>query len=454
MTTLLASRTMPHDADLELAVLGALMHAPDLTDEIRAVLAPEDYYVPAHQVLARRLYALAGGRRAESIHLLRDDLARSGDLDRIGGEDTLLDALRAGQTHWLATEHADAVRRKAVLRRLIEAAARIMDDAYADRDDDAAGVAARAEASILAASEGRSVKRAVEWREALAEAMGRVHGRREGRADWRTSGLGELDDMLGGLGGGRLIVLAARPGMGKTALAMNIAEWVAAKEAVLVASKEMGAAELAERSLASHSGLGLTALRRARYLDGAAMIRLGDAYEVSRHLPIVVDDAAGGTVADVASLARRIKSRSDLPLGLIVVDYIQLLESDPDGKGHRENRQEAVAKISRRLKALARETDVPVLALSQLNRAVEAREDRRPRMADLRESGAIEQDADAVVLIHRPEYYDPNDAPGTAELIVAKNRHGATGTVRAAFVKHLTRFTTLDADDIIDDAAF
>jgi len=443
-------RLPPYDLEAELAVLGALMLAPDLHHEIRSIVSPDDFWRESHQILARRIFAGLDKGRETSLMLLRDDLARSGDLDRVGGQETLLEALRHGETHWLAPAHADIVRRKAILRRLIEAAARIMDDAYSDRDDDARAVAARAETLILAASEGRSATRTVDWREAAAAAMERIDARRSGKAAGRTSGIPELDEMVGGLGGGRLIVAAARPGMGKTALALNIAEWAAARETVFIASKEMGATELAERSLASASGIGVSGLQKARYLDATDMRRLDAGYEAVRGLPIVIDDSAGGTVADVAAHARRIKSRSPLPLGLVVVDYIQLLESDPDGKGSRESRQEAVSRISRRLKTLARELDVPVLALSQLNRAVEAREDRRPRMSDLRESGAIEQDADQVVLIHRPEYYDPNDNPGTAELIVAKNRHGATGTVKVAFVKHLTRFCSLAQDPGLD----
>lgn len=440
-----AHRLPPYSLDAELAVLGALMVAPDVIHDVRAVVEPEDFWRETHRTLARRLYRLAEERRSIDLVVVEEDLRRSGDLDRIGGMDALTAAVERGACHWLAAEHAATVRRKAVLRRLIEAAGKILDDAYADADDERA-VASRAESLILAAAEGIAASRVVEWADAVRGAMDRIAARSRGERAGLSTGLDGLDDLIGGLAPGRLVVLAARPGMGKTAMALGMAEWISLSGAVvLIVSKEMGAAELAERSIASASGIGVARVQRPRTLDWRHMDKLWEAAESISGLPIAIDESSGGSPSDVASVARRMRSRSGL--GLVVVDYIQLLESEPSAKSSRESRQEAVAKISGSLKRLARELDVPVLALSQLNRAVEMREDRRPRMADLRESGAIEQDADQVVLLHRPEYYDPNEAPGEAELIVAKNRHGPTGTVAVAFDKQLTRFHNLYADN-------
>jgi replicative DNA helicase len=208
---------------------------------------------------------------------------------------------------------------------------------------------------------------------------------------------------------------------------------------VLFVSLEMGQLEIGERLLAAHSHVDGYMLRTGKGLVQREMLKLSRSYEALRAAPLFIDDTPARNMIQITANARRLKARHGI--GLVVIDYIQLIDSE-SGDG-RESRQEQIAKISRRLKVLARELGVPVIALSQLNRAVENREDRRPRMADLRESGAIEQDADLVLLLHRPEYYDPNDQPGTAELILAKNRNGATGSVNLAFLRNIMRFSSL-----------
>jgi replicative DNA helicase len=228
--------------------------------------------------------------------------------------------------------------------------------------------------------------------------------------------------------------------MGKTALALNICDHVAVnlKIPVMFVSLEMGHLEIAERLLCARSQVDGHKLRTGKGLAYPQMKELSRAYsELCSGGQIFIDDTPARTMLQITASARRLKRRKQI--GLIVVDYIQLTDTEDS----RDSRQEQIAKISRRLKTLARELEVPVIALSQLNRAVENREDKRPRMADLRESGAIEQDADIVLLLHRPEYYDANDQPGIAELIVAKNRNGPTESVRLTFLKHLTRFENL-----------
>jgi replicative DNA helicase len=262
------------------------------------------------------------------------------------------------------------------------------------------------------------------------------------RADERhpVTGVGtsyyELDDLTAGLQPSQLVILAARPSMGKTALALNIAEQVAVETqvGVLVVSLEMSQLELAERLLCARSKVDGSKLRTGQGLGTREMTQLGRAYDQLRGAPLFIDDTPARNMLQITANARRLKLRANL--GLIVVDYIQLIDAEYGG----DSRQEQIAKISRRLKMMARELHVPVVALSQLNRGVENREDRRPRMADLRESGAIEQDADMVLLLHRPDYYDPNDQPGVAEVIVAKNRSGRTDTAKLVFLKNLTLF--------------
>ena len=256
-----------------------------------------------------------------------------------------------------------------------------------------------------------------------------------------STGYFELDELTAGFQPSQLIILAARPSMGKTALALNICENIASqsRKGVLFVSLEMGEFELAERLLSARAKINGHDLRTGKGLGTREMNLLADAIGKLHNSPFFIDSTPTRTMLQITATARRLKRRESLDL--IVVDYIQLIDSDES----RDSRQEQIAKISRRLKTLARELKVPVIALSQLNRNVENREDRRPRMADLRESGAIEQDADLVLLLHRPEYYDPNDQPGMAELQIAKNRNGATGTVKLTFLKNFTRFENFSA---------
>ncbi len=256
---------------------------------------------------------------------------------------------------------------------------------------------------------------------------------------WRRV-LIDLDDITGGFHPGQLIVLAARPSMGKTAMALNICDHAAInlKIPVLFTSLEMGQLEIAERLLCARSRVDGHKIRTGIGLGMRELTQLTRAYRSSPiDGKIFIDDTPARNMMQISASARRLKRRNEI--GLIMVDYIQLIDSEET----RDSRQEQIAKISRRLKTLARDLEVPVIALSQLNRAVENREDKKPRMADLRESGAIEQDADIVLLLHRPEYYDANDQPGIAELIVAKNRNGATNTIKLTFLKNLTRFENL-----------
>jgi replicative DNA helicase len=264
------------------------------------------------------------------------------------------------------------------------------------------------------------------------------------------TGMIDFDGLAGGLPEGSLAILAGRPSMGKTAFALNILEnAVRSEKGVLCVSLEMGDREVMGRLLVSAS-----CVSGHKVLQGtpsaAEICRLGAAYDwyAQRDHLLELDANPVRTMSTISANARRFASRRSLDL--VIVDYVQLIEPETTG----ESRQEQVSKISRRLKAMARELKVPVLALSQLSRAVEHRDDRRPRMADLRESGALEQDADLVLLLHRPEYYDPADQPGIAELIVAKNRNGRTGTVRLAWRKDVTRFESLSHSEQATPGAF
>ena len=380
--------------------------------------------------------------------------AAAANMTRIGGDEALSQILLSVPHAANAKYHAGIVREKSVSRQVIESANEIIREGYSNSLT-ADALLEGAEKRIFAIAEDKASGETVELRDVVTKAMDRIALRSESNhpVTGLSTGYYELDDMTSGLQGEQLIILAARPSMGKTAFALNICENVAVelKTAVLFVSLEMGNLELTERLLCARSRVDGHKLRSGQNIGTREMAQLGRAYEELRTVPLFIDDTPARNMLQITANARRLKMRHGL--GMIVLDYIQLVDSDSaDG---RESRQEQISKISRRLKTLARELKVPVIALSQLNRGVENREDKRPRMADLRESGAIEQDADMVLLLHRPEYYDANDQPGMAECIIAKNRNGATGTVKLTFLKAIMRFENLAANaDAIDSGAF
>jgi replicative DNA helicase len=344
-----------------------------------------------------------------------------------------------------AKYYAQIVNEKAITRNLISAASEVLTEAYSNSVT-ANKLIEFAETKIFEISNNQASSQTVELRDVITSTMDRVAQRSESRMAVTGVGSGyvDLDEMTGGFQGSQLIILAARPSMGKTAFALNILDNVAInlQKPVLFFSLEMGQNELGERLLAARGRVEGHKLRTGHHLGTKEMAKIGEAYEVLRSAPVFIDDSPSRSVVQIAANARRLHSKND-GLGLVLIDYIQLIEQEDS----RESRQEHIAKVSRRLKTLARELNIPVIALSQLNRGVETREDRRPRMADLRESGAIEQDADIILLLHRPEYYDPNDSPGVAEVIIAKNRSGATGTAKLTFLRNIMRFESLSSTD-------
>jgi len=435
-------RLPPQNLEAEQGVLGSILLDNDTLHEIIPVLKVEDFYRDSHQVVyqaIRDLYDL--GRAVDSI-TLAEELTRRGLYAKVGG-DELLEQIVASVPHAAnAKYYAQQVRQKAVQREIIESCKEVLREGYSNTltSDELLEMAER---RIFGIAEEQTTGETVELREIITAAMDRIALRAEHKhaTTGVSTGFFELDDMVGGFQPTQLIIVAARPSMGKTAFALNFCEHVLLERrtGVLFVSLEMGELELAERLLCSRSRVDGHKLKTGNGLNTTEMRKLGDAYGELQVAPMFIDDTPARNMLQITANARRLKMRQNI--GLIVVDYIQLI----DAENGRDSRQEQIAKISRRLKTLARELQVPVVALSQLNRAVENREDRRPRMADLRESGAIEQDADMVLLLHRPEYYDANDQPGIAEVIVAKNRSGATGTVKLTFLKNITRFENLAA---------
>jgi replicative DNA helicase len=435
--TVAGDRLPPQNLEAELCVLGSVLLDNETLHDVVPLVRPEDFYRDSHQAIYRAIRDLYDLGKAIDAITLVEELNKRAEFEKVGGDDAIRKILEAPPHAANAKYYAQIVRQKAISRELIEGANEILRDGYSNNFS-ADELLQSAERRIFAIAEDQATGETADVKDVLVTAMDRISAKAENRhaVSGVATGFHDLDEITGGFQGTQLVILAARPSMGKTALALNICEHVICelKKSVLFVSLEMGEVELVERLLSSRGRVDGYKIRTGKGLGTQEMAQLGRAYNELHKSPLFIDSTPARNMLQITANARRLKLRQDL--GLIVLDYIQLVDAEES----RDSRQEQIAKISRRLKQLARELNIPVIALSQLNRGVENREDRRPRMADLRESGAIEQDADLVLLLHRPEYYDGNDQPGVAELIIAKNRAGATDTVKFTFLKTLTRF--------------
>lgn len=433
---LLAKGLPPQDLDAERAVLGSILRDNHCLTEVVKLLAADQFYSDKHQKIFHSMVQMFDAGKAIDAFTLGDELARAGVLMEIGGAPALKELYDETITAAYVGQYARIVHDRAMLRSLIHAATEILRDAY-ENAGDAEELLQMTEKKVFAILERRLGRSAAKMHDVLTRAFDRISYRqtRDGSVGGVPTRFHDLDELTDGWQNSELIILAARPSVGKTALALNFIEHavVECKLPSLFVSLEMSELELAERLLCSHARVNGHLLRKNR-LDSEDMQKLIDAGNDLSSAPLFIDDSPGQTMLHISATARRLKLREGLRF--IVVDYLQLIE--PDDK--KVSRNEQIGVISRRLKNLARELNVPVIALSQLNRGVESREGHRPRMADLRESGSIEQDADVVLLLHRDDAYDPQDKPGQAEIIIAKQRNGPVGEVRLSFRKELTRF--------------
>jgi replicative DNA helicase len=438
-------RDRPANVDAERAVLGSILLKPDVCDDVALLIRPEDFSDEAHQLLYRHLLELHDAGKRIDATIVLERLRTKGDLERIGGAAALAEVVEAVPHAAHASHYAHIVRDKAVLRALIEAGTDILRDAY-DAADEPRQLLSRAEERIFSILEKRSSAEAKSIQQVLTDVMIRMDARmkHEHAIGGVETGFGDLDRLCGGLHNSELIILAARPSMGKTALAMNIAEHVAIGlgQAVLFVSLEMACLELADRLLCSAAQVNGNRLRNGTISQEDRRRLVQKSTEIGS-APLFIDDTPGRTLTEIAAVARRLKRKSGL--ALVVIDYLQLIEPD----NPRDPRQEQVARIARRLKTMCRELDLPVLCLAQLNRQAEVSRDNRPRLNHLRESGAIEQDADVVMFVHREEYYQTNDEDrervrGQAEIIVAKQRNGPIGDVKLLWQQDYTRFVNLE----------
>lgn len=446
-------RTPPADHYAEQCVLGGMLLSQDAISDVVEVLRSADFYTPSHQLVYDAVLDLYGkGEPADAV-TVAGEISRRGQLARIGGAPYLHTLVATVPTAANAGYYARIVSERAILRRLVEAGTRIVQMAYAASGDgpplggapvpgEVSEVVDRAQAEVFAVVERRTSEDFVVLEELMAptfEELERIEGHGEGLSGVPT-GFADLDGLTNGLHPGQLIVLAARPAVGKSTLGLDLARAASVSRhrlASVVFSLEMSRSEIAMRLLAAEARVSLQAMRTGRLTqeDWDRLVRrMGEVAEA----PLYIDDSPHLTMTEIRAKARRLKMRRDLRL--IIVDYLQLMSSPR----RVENRQQEVSEISRSLKLLAKELEVPVVAISQLNRASEQRADKRPQLSDLRESGAIEQDADVVILLHREELYEPESPrAGEADFIVAKHRNGPTATITVAFQGHYSRFADM-----------
>jgi replicative DNA helicase len=431
-------RAIPADHEAERAVLGAILLDHNSLYKVEDKVAPDSFDLPRHQTLYRACRGLADKQQAITLITLRNYLEEHGLLEEVGGIGFLSELVDATPTAVHVEHHADLVREKALARSLIRTCERIASDGY-EGATPVRDLVEEAEREVLQVAMGHTRGGFSDVKHELQGAFEYIEKVQSDEVTGVSVGFEDLDHRIGGLQGGDLIVIAARPSMGKTALALNIASNHAQLQGgcVAVFSLEMTKRQLIVRLLMSEGEVDFSRFR-AGVLGDRDMRKLTRAASQIEDQRIFIDDSAVISVSDICARARRLDREEKL--SLVIVDYIQLIQ----GRGREERREQEVADISRSLKLLAKELNVPVIALSQLNRGPETRPNKRPMLADLRESGAIEQDADVVVFIYRDDVYDENSPDaGIAEVIIAKQRNGPIGTVRLQFEGCYTRFNNL-----------
>jgi replicative DNA helicase len=455
----LLDRQPPRSLEAERALIGSLLLLPEACDEVALLVRPDDFYDSGHRAIFGHMLALHEGGRQIDPTLLGQLLKDAGQYENIGGAAFLLELSQEVATAAHAEYYARIVRDKAVLRSLIHASTDIIQESY-ETGVDARAMLSRAEERVFRILDSKGDTQVRVIRDVLHESLARIDARLQHQHSYGglETGLIDFDELTGGLHNSELVILAARPSMGKTALAINIAEHIAIDgpgggKPVLVVSLEMSSLELGDRLLCSRARVNSHRLRNGQLAAEDSRRLIQTAADVSR-APLYIDDSPSRNMTEIAATARRLK-RTPGGLALIVIDYLQLIEPD----NPRDPRQEQVARISRRLKGLARELSVPVLCLAQLNRQVEATRDNRPQLSHLRESGAIEQDADVVAFVHREEFYQSNEedrerVKGQADLLIRKQRNGPIGDIKLTWLHEFTRFENFQQPEYDEFADF
>lgn len=436
----MAERIPPQDIDAEQSVLGAMLLDREAVFRTMEILRPEDFYRESHRIIYEAILKLNETGSPVDLITISDELRRLDKLEQVGGVTYVATLTNLVPTAANVEYYARIVEEKALARALIQITTRVASQSY-EGNESSEKILADAERALMELGGSRDASALTPVFNILPEAFEQIEFayKNQGKINGVPTGFIELDRMTTGLQPGDLIILAARPSAGKTSLGVQIGQQAAIKNQVSVAvfSLEMSKQQLVQRILCSEAMLDQFKVRQGNLAE-EDWAKLTQVAGYVANAPIYIDDTAAMTVREMRAKARRLKAEKGL--GLIVIDYLQLMQ----GNRRTDNRQQEIAEISRALKALAKELNVPVLALSQLSRAVEQRQDKRPIMSDLRESGSLEQDADVVMFIYRDEYYNPDtEKKGIAEIIIAKQRNGPVGSVELGFFKEFTKFVNL-----------
>jgi replicative DNA helicase len=433
-------RTPPHDIAAEQCVLGGMMLSKDAISDVLEVIRPADHYRPAHQLVHETILDLYGrGEPADAVTVAAD-LTKRGDIGKVGGAPYLHTLIASVPTAANAGYYARIVRERAILRRLVEVGTRIVQLGYAG-DGDADELVDRAQAEVYGVTERRVSDDYLPLSEIMPDTLVEIEaiGSRGGTMTGVPTGFADLDALTNGLHAGQMVVIAARPALGKSTLALDLARAASIKHglASVIFSLEMSRNEITMRLLSAEARVALHSMRTGQMSDDD-WTRLARRMSEVANAPLFIDDSPNMSMMEIRAKCRRLKQQHDLKL--VIIDYLQLMSSPK----RVENRQQEVSELSRSLKLLAKELNVPVIAVAQLNRGPEQRTDKRPMLSDLRESGSIEQDADMVILLHREDAYE-RESPraGEADFIVAKHRNGPTTTVTVAFQGHYSRFVDM-----------
>ena len=439
---MIEQRIPPQSVEAEQAVLGALLIEADAVTTVSEILQPDDLYRKSHQLIFEAILRVSESGEPVDLITVTAHLQNQGQIDEIGGVVYLANLANSVPTAANVDHYATIVKEKSIMRRLINTATKIATTGY-EGGLEVSEMIDEAEKRILEISQAGSVNKGfTPIKDVLLNTFERIEFlfNNKGQVTGIPSGYPDLDKMTSGFQRSDLIILAARPAVGKTAFALNVAQNIAVRagETVAIFSLEMGAEQLVQRMLCAEANIDASKMRTG-FLDEDDWPKLTMAVGTLSEASIYIDDTPGVNVQDIRAKCRRLKAEHGL--GLVMIDYLQLIA----GRGKGDNRQQEVSEISRTLKLMARELNCPVIALSQLSRSVEQRQDKRPMMSDLRESGSIEQDADIVSFLYRDDYYNPeSERKNIIEVIIAKQRSGPTGTVELVFLKNFNKFVSLE----------
>lgn len=439
----LFDRVPPHDDDAEMAVLGGMIMSKDAIGEVSQMIDATDFYQPKHQIVYEAIIRLFSASLPVDAVILANELLKAGDLEKAGGSDYLHSLVASVPTAANATYYAEIVHQRAILRNVIATGTKIAQLGYTAEGSQAEDVVNLAQSEVYEMSVGKVRQDYAAIGPVVQDTLEQLDKLQSGEMERGVpTGFRDIDDVTQGLQPGQMIVVAGRPAMGKSTLGVDFARAAALHHGLttIIFSLEMSKVELAQRIISAETNIPLVALRRADDITPERWNILNTFWTKMREAPLFIDDSPNMSLMEIRAKCRRLKQTNDLKL--VVIDYLQLMSS---GK-QIESRQQEVSEFSRALKLLAKELEVPVVALSQLNRGPEMRNDKKPQLSDLRESGSIEQDADVVFLVHRPDFYDKEDRPGEADIIMAKHRNGPTETFHLAFLGGTSKFKDMQQD--------